>query len=207
VVLGTENRSAAQTSILNDHADSAATAFLGWTYGGGVGVAARSLQGIGLHAQSDSTSRPAAVAVSKGQWTGIVGASIGKSTETPIGLPGVGVHGYTEDGVGVRGEATSASGTGGLFAAPVGGNGLVVNGRVRLNRSGSATVAKGKSYVDVTVPGGITDVAIVFATIQAYRAGVSVAGVRKRYPTAGKARIYLNKAVSAATPVAWMVIG
>jgi hypothetical protein len=39
-----------------------------------------------------------------------------------------------------------------------------------------------------------------------YRPGVHVAAVRANYPIAGKARIYLNRAVSSPTYVAWVVL-
>jgi hypothetical protein len=64
--------------------------------------------------------------------------------------------------------------------------------------------------VDVTVPGGLsTTTSSLLATIQTYRGGVAVSGVRLNYPSAGKARIYLTKIASATatTPIGWFVIG
>lgn len=208
VVLGTENRSTSLTSILNDSAGSGTTAFKGWTYGTGLGVDAVSLLGTGLHAESRSPAAPALRAANRANWTGIIGASIGPSSLEPDGIPETGVYGYAEDGEGVRGETTTTAGIGGRFRAPSGGTGLSVTGKARFDRSGVVNVAKGRSYVDVTVPGGLTASSVVLATIQTYRAGVSVAGVRRNYPSAGRARIYLTKvaSASASTPVGWMVI-
>jgi hypothetical protein len=61
--------------------------------------------------------------------------------------------------------------------------------------------------VDVTVPGGLAANSVVHATLQTYRAGVSIAAVRTNYPSTGKARIYLTKvaSTSAATSVGWFV--
>jgi hypothetical protein len=42
--------------------------------------------------------------------------------------------------------------------------------------------------------------------MKAHRAGVYVAAVRPNYPSAGMFRIYLNKAVTSATNVAWLVL-
>ena len=82
-----------------------------------------------------------------------------------------------------------------------------MTGRAKFSRSGRATVLKGKSYVDITVTGGLTSRSMVHATLQTYRAGVAVAAVRINYPTAGKARIYLTKVASttSSTYVAWFV--
>lgn len=197
VVLGTENRSKVQTSVLNDDATSPATAFFGWTYGTGVGVAARSLLGPGM------------IGTSRANRTGVIGASLGSLSVEPTGAAPVGVYGYAEDGDGVRGVTTTASGIGGRFLAPAGGTGLSVTGKALFNRSGLAVVRARRQYVDVTVPGGLASTSLVLATLQTYRAGVAVSSVRKNYPSAGKARIYLTKVASssAATSVGWLVIG
>jgi hypothetical protein len=111
-------------------------------------------------------------------------------------------------GTGVIGNAVG-SGTGGSFRSDT-GSALQVNGRARFTRSGRASVPKSRSYVDITVPGGLsTTTSSILATIQTYRSGVSVAGVRLNYPSAGKARIYLTHIASttATTPVGWFVIG
>jgi len=62
--------------------------------------------------------------------------------------------------------------------------------------------------VDVVVPNGLTSKSAVLATIQTYRSGVAIAAVRRNYPSAGKARVYLTKIASTtrSTSIAWMVV-
>jgi hypothetical protein len=79
-------------------------------------------------------------------------------------------------------------------------------GRVSLGRSGRATVKAGTSSVVVTV-GSLSGTPLCFANLQRDRAGVWVRAVRPNYPSAGKLRIYLNKAVATDTVVAWVVLG
>ena len=82
-------------------------------------------------------------------------------------------------------------------------------GRTTFHRSGRVNVPANRSYVDVTVPGGLASTAAVLATLQAFRSGVWVMSARVNYPTAGKVRINLNKVASttASTPLAWFVLG
>jgi hypothetical protein len=68
-------------------------------------------------------------------------------------------------------------------------------------------IGAGKTYVDVTVSGGVASSALCFANLAVYRSGVAVAAVRPAYPTAAKVRIYLNKAIPTATYIAWIVMG
>jgi hypothetical protein len=121
--------------------------------------------------------------------TGLLGATNGSA-------PNAGVYGLDEtgSGYGVLAKSNLATGTG-----------LRVEGKASFNRSGRAKVAAGKSSVDVTVPGGLGGTPLVFANLTSYRAGVAVAAVRPNYPSSGKARIYLTKAVPSATYVAWFV--
>ena len=122
-----------------------------------------------------------------------------------------GVYGYTSanNGNGVVGVDSAASGGTGVLATSTVGTALKVSGKVAFNRSGRASVPKSKAYVDVIVPGGLGATANIIATLQTYRSGVWLAGVRRNYPAAGKVRIYLNKVASTTTttPVAWFVIG
>jgi hypothetical protein len=136
-----------------------------------------------------------------------------------------GVHGQTTVGQGVRGEATggvgvyatATSGVGlhaaattgvGLLAATSFGTALQVIGKARFSRSGKAIVSAGRSRVDVDLgeKGGLEGTVLCFANLQRYRSGVSVAAVRPNYPSAGRMRIYLNKAVTTSTAVAWVVL-
>jgi hypothetical protein len=102
------------------------------------------------------------------------------------------VFGYSDSGTGVYARAST-------------GTALQVSGKVRFSRSGRAAVAAARSYVDVSVAGGLTGTPLCFANLLTYRSGVYVAAVRPNYPTVGKVRIYLNKAVTASTYVAWFV--
>jgi hypothetical protein len=63
--------------------------------------------------------------------------------------------------------------------------------------------------VDVTVPGGLEPNPNVLATLQIKRGRVHVIAARPNYPSSGKVRIYLSDVASttAATPVAWFVLG
>ena len=128
---------------------------------------------------------------------------------------GLGVFGQSRTNAGVFGKSdtsngvsgTSVSGNG-VYATTSGtGSALNVAGKAKFSRSGRATVAANRSYVDITVAGGLTSRSVVHATLQTYRTGVSIAAVRPNYPTAGKARIYLTKVASttAITYVGWFV--
>lgn len=127
---------------------------------------------------------------------------------------GTGVHGQATSGKGVRGVANGGDGVAGEATSGVGvravattGIALAVTGRATFSRSGKVTVPVGVTFIDVTVPGGLTTSAIAFATLQYLRSGVYVMGARPNHPSAGKLRIYLSKALATATPVAWFVIG
>jgi hypothetical protein len=127
---------------------------------------------------------------------------------------GTGVHGVATSGKGVRGIANGGDGVAGEATSGVGvravattGVALAVSGRATFSRSGKITVPIGVTSIDVTVPGGLTTSAIAFATLQYLRTGVYVVGARPNWPSTGKLRIYLNKSLATATPVAWFVIG
>ena len=124
------------------------------------------------------------------------------------------VHGHAGSGnpvpepnTGVMGSA-SGSGTGGYFHAPSAGTAIRVQGKASFSRSGKVNVPRNRSYVDIDVQGGLGSGSAVIATLQKPRGTACVTSVRVNYPSAGKARIYLNKVASktAATPVGWFVI-
>jgi len=129
----------------------------------------------------------------------------GPGTFGHLGALDRGAAGYSEHAYGV--EGMSYDGVGGQFSTvdPT-GTALAVDGRATFSRSGRITVAAGKSYADVTVAGGLVGTPLCFATVMSYRPGIYVRMVRPKYPTAGKLRIYLNKAPTAATYVAYFVI-
>ena len=157
----------------------------------GVTAAVHNEFGAGLYGTAEGPSA-----------AGVKGHGLGPGT--------VGVAGNCISGAGIAvGGWALGTGTGGKFSSET-GSALMVDGRARFSRSGRALVPKNSSHVDVTVPGGLSSsTSTVLATIQTYRSGVSVAGVRLNYPTTGKARIYLTKVASTTTttPVGWFVVG
>ena len=125
---------------------------------------------------------------------------------------GTGVRGLTfaQNGIGVVGQAMRAGATG-VWAgnASPEGTGLFVRGKVRhFTRSGRATVAAGRSSVDVDLraKGGLGGTPLCFANLMTHRPGVFVTTVRPNHPVAGKVRIYLNRTVPGNTHVAWSVL-
>ncbi len=168
---------------------------------------ASSPDGFGVLGDSLATATTArAIVGHAAAGTGVLGWA--GSGSHPAGVARTGVLGYgavDSSSVGVRGE--SPSGTG-VKAVSASGNALRVSGRARFNRSGRVSVPKSRNYATVTVPGGISSNTIVIATLQLYRSGVAVSGVRLNYPSSGKARIYLTKVASktSSTPVAWIAM-
>ena len=88
------------------------------------------------------------------------------------------------------------------------GAAIDVQGPAYFSRSGRVTLAAGRAYADIDLrsKGSLVGVTLCFANLMSYRPGVHVAAVRANYPIAGKARIYLNRAVSSHTYVAWFVL-
>lgn len=187
------------------------------------GVSGYSLSGQGVRGQATTGQGVQGIATSgqalRGDANGGTGA-VGYSGPLPapaalakVGVLGVanqdtgarGVFGRTTVGQGVRGEATS-SGIG-VRAVSATGNALDVAGKVKLSRSGIASVPANKDFVDVAIT-PISATSMVFATMQMKRTGVWVIGARPAWPSAGFLRIYLNKvgSTTAATPVAWAVL-
>ena len=130
---------------------------------------------------------------------------------------GIGVNGAATDGVGVLGTTDSgtavdamANGSGtGVQAYSATGAALAVQGKATFSRSGRVTVPRGKTYADVDLAskGGLSGTPLCFANLMSYRPGVYVSAMRPNYPSTGKLRIYLNKAATASTYVAWVVLG
>ena len=171
----------------------------------GIGAMGEGVSSNGVYGYSGATDQAAVLGRAAGDSTGIHGHSgVSEPTTAPANT---GVYGYAAQdatAVGVRGE--SMAGTG-VRATATTGTALDVAGKARFSRSGKALIAKTKTYVDITVAGGLTASSVVHATLQTYRAGVAIAAVRLNYPVAGKARIYLTKVASttAATAVGWFV--
>ncbi|HJP88087.1 MAG TPA: hypothetical protein VJ850_03525 [Candidatus Limnocylindrales bacterium] len=151
---------------------------------------------------------------SAGNKSGVVGFSGGAAPAGPAntGVYGEanqdatarGVSGKSTLGQAVRGETTTGVG---VQAVATTGIALAATGKVTMNRSGKVTIPINVTSIDVTVPGGLSGTPLVFATLQYSRSGVWVTGARPNWPSTGKIRIYLNKGLATATPVAWMVLG
>ena len=60
--------------------------------------------------------------------------------------------------------------------------------------------------IDLRQKRGLSGTPCCFANLMSYRPGVFVTAVRPNYPVVGKARIYLNRTVSANTYVAWLIV-
>lgn len=121
--------------------------------------------------------------------TGVYGLSGGSVPAAPAHT---GVFGYSDSGYGVYAKAAS-------------GVALRVSGKAAFSRAGRARIAAGRSYVDVIVAGGLAGSPVGLANLLTKRSGFYVAAVRPNYPSAGKMRIYLNKALGSATYVAYFV--
>jgi hypothetical protein len=161
--------------------------------GGGDAIFAESFGGYGAFVRSDAPDRPVVFAQAMGGSAGVHGHA---GDSQPAAQANTGVQGTTQ-----------GSGTGGYFSSPT-GNAIRVQGKASFSRAGRTLVPKGRSYVDVTVTGGLGSSAFVVATLQSPRSGVWVSYVRINYPSAGKARIQLNKVASTTTTTAvgWIVI-
>ena len=124
--------------------------------------------------------------------TGVFGTSF-------LDAASVGVLGRTTVGKGVRGEATS--GIGGSFVSTT-GIALDVSGKARFSRSKRVTISSGASSIKVILA-GVTTSSLVFANLQTNRTGYYVQAV---VPATGSFTIYLNKALTSATFVAYFVL-
>lgn len=160
--------------------------------------------GTGVLGQGPTDGSGGAGVRGEGGPTGVYGlandlAGNGVEGHADLGVSAYGVYGKSGPGFGVVGETTSGTGV-----AAVGGTGVAlrVSGRARFDRSRRATVLATKSSIAVTIP-GVTTNSWVVATMQKHVAGVYVTAA---VPSADKVTIYLNQAVTAATPVGFFVI-
>lgn len=172
----------------------------------GWGVYATSSSNVGLLASSNSSNAVYAQSFSQGA-AAVIGWNRSTSTAVQGHAGATGSYPDARPSTGVMGTA-AGTGTGGFFASES-GHALRIEGRASFNRSGRASIPKNRAYVDITPTGGIPSGCGIVATLQTYRSGVYVAAVRLNYPTAGKARIQLNKVASttSSTAVAWFAFG
>ncbi len=212
--LGTATFGALITSRRARAADGDA-AFIGTTnvssnnatiFANGVGDALRGSSGSSDHAGvvGESTN------LSGG--TGVLGTSENGAGVHGIGVTGDGVLGESDTGKGVSGVSRADRGVTGVSQTGIGvwgyspdGYALAAEGRLLFDRSGVATVAAGRSKVRVRVRSGVMADSFVLATLQAVRAGVTVAGVVID-PDEDRFTIHLNRPVGRDTRVAWMVL-
>jgi hypothetical protein len=162
----------------------------------------------GVMGYSDSTGQPGVlglgdVGVQAGGAIGVfaVGAPALVGVADGLGPPGqfgTGVYGYSgalnppapPDNI-----AIYAHGDGASLA-------LRVQGKAVFSRSGRTSVTAGHASRAVAFA-GVTTSSLVIATLQTYRSGIYVAAA---VPAAGKFTIYLNKAVTATTYIAFFIL-
>jgi hypothetical protein len=161
--------------------------------------------GDGLAVAIEAHSREEYAIVADSIMGGVLGLSVNGYGVAGQSDNDVGVLGTSGVAVGVQGESTS--GTGGFFRSKS-GTALEVSGLARMSRSGRATVMAGRASVDIDLraKGGLAGTPLCFANLMTYRQGTFVTAVRPNYPVSGKARIYLNRAVTGSTNVAWVVL-
>jgi hypothetical protein len=165
-------------------------------------LTAAAAQGAAVEGTVNSTD-----ANSIGVWGKI--DSLGKGT-------GIKASNWGTSGGALRAEVTNAANTGAAVSAVTSGTGyavvahgskaLRVEGTLSMTRSGRATIAKGKSYVMVTVPGGLSWSASVICTLQ-NSAGSGVYVLYAKRASGTQFKIQLSKAASYTAYVAWMVLG
>lgn len=193
----------------------------------GISTAAAARNGSAVRAGEKTTAtRPTTLESRKGPAL----QARATSKQQPVGLrgvatanKGVGVQGSAVSGkgatVGVQGLTQSPDGTAGQFVADDGGTALEARasrqgvalrtkGRLELTeRSGSASVSQGGSEFVIPVSGGLSDSALVLATLQDHRPGVHVEAAYVLDPDEGVIAVRLNQAVPEQTRVGWIVLG
>lgn len=186
-VSDSDNDSAAQTQVRGT--TDGIVAFSAVQSGSGVGLYGYTLTGTGVLAVGGSSGNGLDARSSNG--AGAIGTS----------YSGSGVYGYAGSTV-----APSIAGpAAGVVASAVDTSKLALRvlGRATFSFSGKATVTASHSSVTVIKP-GVSTSSLIIATPRTNRAGVYV---QSAVPGTGKFTIHLNKAVSAATVVAYMILG
>jgi len=219
---------AGKTGVLGYNAHASGNAVWGHNTAsgarGGLGSGNRGVYGLCSAAQGagvrGESSRSDACAVegynSDLRTSGYLGGEMaGAAGDSPTMFPGVGGTNPHATGPGVLGTNIVRGTSGGLGAGDYGvwgyapldldHHGLFVEGRVHFNRTGMLTIAKDKSSVSAAVP-ALSAQTTVLATLQTNRAGVYIQAALAS-PASGKITVYLNKKVTAATKVAYFVLG
>jgi hypothetical protein len=121
------------------------------------------------------------------------------------GTSGIGVYGtnHQEGGIAIYGAANDLSGIG-VYAYSA-GTALKVYGKTSFSRSGILTIPAGQSSVTTQTFIALTGDSMILATLQEDRPGTFV---RAAVPSPGTSSltIYLNRAVSQATTVAYFIL-
>jgi hypothetical protein len=107
-------------------------------------------------------------------------------------------------GAGVHGTTNSAASTGMLAEHTAGGTALKVSGTAAFSRSGVLTVAAGKSSATVTGV-ALSAASLVLATLQQHTTGVYVTAAVPKV-SGSSFTVYLSKAPTVSTKVAWFVV-
>jgi hypothetical protein len=173
--------------------------------GTGTGVAANTGE-VGIYGFSDVSINSIGVWGDTASGYGMIGSGlVGVYGTGQVGVvgdvsaTGTGVYGFAGTSVaptppaGVAVQATAAT------TAQVA---LNVSGKAKFSRSGRARVLSGRSARRINMA-GVTTSSYIIATLQTRRTGVYVHAV---VPAAGYFTIYLNKTVSAATYIGYLVI-
>ena len=160
--------------------------------GGGTGVTGTSVHGTGVFGGSSFGS-------------GVQGETGGNGRAGVLGLDqssrgGFGISGTSTIGTGVEGTATSGIG---VRAASANGTALAVAGKVTFSRSGTATIAVGKTGVTFTLA-GVTKSSMILSTIQQTAGRIAVSSA---VPHSGSFTIHLTAAAASKLKVAYFVIG
>ena len=186
-VYGFSNDTNAAAGVWGDTVDGTGVVGTGaWgVYGGG---------DIGVFGDADSTGN------------GVYGFSgEEQGVDLPAPPPSTGVAGVAGllGSVGVRGHAMSGSAIGVLASsATVAQTALQVSGKIKLSRSGRASVGSTSSSRKVTMA-GVTTSSYIIATMQTNVSGLYVRAV---VPTTGSFTIYLSKAPGKTAVVAYVVV-
>jgi hypothetical protein len=117
---------------------------------------------------------------------------------------GTGTAIKAEAWAGIAVDANDGNG-GTALRASSSGVGLDVTGKVKLSRSGKATIARRHSTLTVTVPSGIAEAAMIMVTLQ----GSGGSGVYLKYAkrmSATTFKVALNKKATSAVTFAWMIL-
>lgn len=157
--------------------------------------------GAGVVGQSDAGAGvvgfAGTVTPSPTPYTGVYGRS------DAGGAAARGIAGFSDAGIGLLGQTNTGTGLRAYSGPSPTSIALRVTGRAVFDRSGRLTIAAGSSSVTARIP--LRPESMVLAVLQTNRPGVYVQAAVPN-PGAGSFTIYLNKAVTASTVVAWQVL-